>query len=335
MNMSTPADLLAFIPTIINREPRDVLVLITLKDDQLQAALGLEHVKDIESMAEYVVSIIAQMSELKPDALIMVFYVEDDHPKYAMVNLLTSSALDALTPMEVHHAIMVKGAKFQIMGTDHWHDIEEVMGSELAATMVLNGISLKPEGLVIPEPTAVTDAVTQAIDDRVANTPPYPAEIHDAWSMPYVMEERALYEELLQRGFGASEEEAVRLIACFQKPLLRDRLMVDTISNTTDPVEFGETITGQSDIAPDPDRVMAAANLINNLMQWTNDRHRLPMLVVQAWLSWMQGRTLDAEQYLDVAVSTDPDYRMAKAFRHYVREVKRLPDGILHGEGHQ
>ena len=287
MNMSTPTDLLALIPTLINREPRDVLVLVTLKGDGLQAALGLEHVQDMDSLADYVVTIVTEMAELKPDGIIMVFYVEDDHPKYSVVNRLIAATLESVTPMDVHPGIMVKGGKFQVMGHDHWHDIEEVKDSELAANMVLHGIPLKPEGLVIPEPTAVTDAVTQAIDDRVASIPPYPAVIHDAWSLPYVVEERALYEALLQRGFGATEEEAVRLIACFQDPMLRDRLMVDTISSTADPSEFGDVITGQSDDYPDYDRVMAAAHLINNVMQWTNDRHRLPMLVAQAWMSWM------------------------------------------------
>jgi len=332
MDMTTPADLLALIPTLINREPEDALVLVTLQDDHMQAALGLKHVEDMESMADYVTAIVKEMAELRPDALIMVFYAEDDDPKYALVNTLIALTLNTLTPMVVHPGIRVKGGRFQVMGTDHWHDIEEVKESELAAALVLHGIPLKPEGVVIPEPTAVTDAVTQAIDDRVASVPPFPKLIHEVWAMPYVTEERALYEEVLERGFGATEEEAVRLIACFQDPFLRDRLMVDTISNTMDPVEFGETITGQSDSMPDPERVMAAANLINNLMQWTCDRHRLPMLVVQAWMSWMQGRTLDAEQYLDVAESTDPDYKMAKAFRRYLDE-KRLPDGIHHGHG--
>jgi hypothetical protein len=332
MNMTTPADLLALIPTLINREPEDALVLVTLKDDHMQAALGLKHVDDMEEMADYVTAIVKEMAELRPEALIMVFYAEDDDPKYELVNALLSLTLNSLTPMTVHPAIRVKGGRFQIMGTDHWHDIEEVKESELAAALVLHGIPLQPEGVVIPEPTAVTDAVTQAIDDRVASAPSYPKLIHDAWVMPYVMEERALYEEVLQRGFGATEEEAVRLIACFQDPMLRDRLMVDTISDTTDPSEFGETITGQSDEMPDPDRVIAAAALLNNLMQWTCDRHRLPLLIAQSWMSWMQGRTLDAEQYLDVAESTDPEYRMARVFRRYLNE-KRLPDGIHHGHG--
>jgi hypothetical protein len=333
MNMSSPADLLVLIPTLINREPEDMLVLITVKDGQMQAALGMEHVEDMDGMAGYVAAIVTQMAELRPDSLIVVFYVGDDHPKYSLVSLLIMATLETATPMTVHPAIMVKDGRFQIMGTDHWHDIEEVKASELAAALVLHGIPLKPEGLVIPEPTAVTDEVTQAIDDRVANIPVYPTLMPDAWAMPYVTEERALYEALLERGFGATEDEAVRLIACFQDPLLRDRLMVDTISNTTDPIEFGETITGQSNNMPDPERVIAAANLINNLMQWTCDRHRLPMLVAQAWMSWMQGRTLDAEQYLDAAVGTDPGYRMAKAFRYYIKEVKRLPDGVAHWGG--
>ncbi len=333
MNMSTPADLLALIPTLINREPEEMLVLITIKDAQMQAALGMEHCEDMENVAEYVAVIIQEMAEMRPDALVMVFYTESDSAVLHAVSMLITVTLDIMSPMQVHPGVMVKGGRYQVMGTDHWHDIEEVKESELAAALVLHGIPLQPEGLVVPEPTAVTDDVTAAIDARVASIPAYPRLISDSWVMPYVLEERALYEELLERGFGATEPEAVRMIACFQEPLLRDRLLVDTITNTIDPAEFGDTLTGQRDIMPDMDRMLAASSLIDNLMQWTNDRHRPPLLMAQAWMHWMQGRTLDAEQYLDVAEALDPDYRMAKMFHRYIKEMKRIPDGIAHGEG--
>ncbi len=339
MELSSPADLLALIPTLMNREPQEVLVLITIKDNHMQAALGMEHMQDEEGIAPYVSTIITEMLELKPEALAMVFYTETesdcDHEPFEHVNLLVSMALDALTPMTITPGILVKGGRYHVYGTDEWHDLAEVKDSQLAATLVLNGIPLEPEGLVIPEPTALTDEVTHAIDAQVAHIPAYRRRIEDTWHMPYVTEERALYESLLQRGFGATEPEAVRLIACFQNPLLRDRLMVDTISNTMDPEEFGDVVTGQSNnVRPNPDRVMAAVQLTDNLMQWTNDRHRLPLLLVQAWLHWMQGRTLDAEQYLDAATALDPNYRMAKAFHRYIREMKRIPNSVtLHGEG--
>lgn len=333
MEMSTPADLLALIPTLINREPEEMLVLITLKDDQMQAALGMQHVEEADELVGYVASIVSQMNELRPDALVTVFYSERESTRlFEAVNMLIMATLNLLTPMQVHPGVLVKGGRYHVFGADHWHDIGEVKESNLAATLVLNGFPLEPRGLAIPEPMALTDDVTEAIDERVASIPEYPPLIHDAWTMPYVMEERALYEELLQRGFGATEPEAVRMIACFQDPLLRDRLLVDTISDTINPTEFGDTITGQNDTMPDPDRVYAATELLDNLMQWTCDRHRLPLLTAQAWMAWMSGRTLDAEQYLDVAAELDPSYGMATAFHRYIKDVKRLPDGIAHGE---
>jgi len=335
MQLTTPADLLALIPSLMNREPQEILVLLTIKYGQIQAALGMELPEDEDGMAEYVAAIVAQMVELKPEALAMVVYTEAesncDHEPYEHLNLLIMLALDVLTPMVVNPGVLVKGGRYHVYGSTHWHDIEEVKESTLAATMVLNGIPLEPKGLVIPEPTAATEDVAAAIDTKLGNLPPYRLHIEQTWLLPYVSEERALYESLLQRGFGATEAEAVDLIACFQNPLLRDRLLVDTVSNTLDPVEFGDVITGQSEAVPDPERVEAAIHLMDNLMQWTADRHRPPLLLAQAWLHWMQGRTLDAESYLDMAVEVDPDYTMAKAFRRYIRELKRLPDCVTHG----
>lgn len=333
MEMSTPADLLALIPTLINREPEEVLVLITLKDEKMQAALGMEHLRDPEGIADYVSAIVMQMEELRPDGLVMAFYSEGEPTLLEAVSMLITVTLDVLTPMTVHPGVLVKGGRYHVFGTDHWHDIEEVKESNLAASLVLNGFPLEPTGLVIPEPTSVTDVVTEAIDDRVARIPDFPILIMDAWATPYVREERALYEELLGRGFGATEPEAVRMIAAFQHPMLRDRLMVDTISDTMNPRQFGNTITGNSEVMPNLDRVEAAQALLDNLMQWTCDRHRLPLLTAQAWMSWMSGRTLDAEQYLDAAAALDPGYSMATMFHRYIKDVKRLPDGITHGDG--
>jgi hypothetical protein len=335
MEMQTPADLLALIPALINRQPEEMLVLITLKNDQMQAALGMEHLHDMDDLADYITAIIRQMAELQPDALVMVFYSEEeDQQLLEIVSMLLMLTLDTMTPMHVHPGVLVKGGRFHIIGSDHWHDLDEVKESSLAVEMVLNGFRLKPKGLVIPEPTAVTEDVTAAIDERLAAMPKFPRLIVDTWHLPYVTEERALYEELLQRGFGATEPEAVRMIASFQDPMLRDRLMVDTISQTMDPTEFGDTITGNSEAMPDIDRIIAASALLDNLMQWTCDRHRLPLLVAQSWMHWMQGRALDAEQYLEAAEEVDPNYRMAGMFHRYIKDVKRLPDGIARGEGH-
>lgn len=336
MELSTPADLLALIPTLMNREPQEILVLLALKDGHLHAALGMELLHDEGGMAEYVSAIIQQMTEIKPDALVTVYYTETesdcDHEPFEHVDMLLRLALDVLTPMTVNPGVLVKGGQYHVYGSDDWHDLAEVKGSSLAADMVLNGIPLQPEGLAIPEPTALTEDVTAAIDDRVASIPEYPRTIEATWHIPYVAGERALYEELLERGFGATEEEAVRLIACLQNPLLRDRLMVDTISRTVDPEEVGCMLTGQSTIVPNPLRLDAAVSLMDNLMQWTNDRHRLPVLLVQAWLHWMMGRALDAEWYLDQASTLDPNYTMAKAFRRYIHDIKRLPDCVAHGD---
>jgi hypothetical protein len=308
-----------------------MLVIVTLKDDQMQAAMGMEHIKEMGEVGGYIAAILTDVAALRPDSMVMVYYTEGDSDLIEAVSMLMQLALNAATPMHVHPGVLVKGGRFQVIGTDHWHDLDEVKESALAVDMVLEGFRLEPNGLVIPEPTAVTVEVIAAIDDRVTDIPLYPRLISDSWVMPYVTEERALYEELLGRGFGATEQEAVRIIACFQDPLLRDRLMVDTISKTLDPGEFGDTITGNSPDLPDIDRVLAASALLDNLMQWTCDRHRLPLLVAQAWMHWMQGRTLDAEQYLGVAEELDPDYRMARMFHRYIRDVKRLPDGVAHG----
>jgi hypothetical protein len=147
-----------------------------------------------------------------------------------------------------------------------------------------------------------------------------------------VVEVRQLYDQLLSRGFGATEDEAVRVIAAFQSPPLRDRLMVDTISHTDNIMQFGETITGLSGAPLDSDRLLSGLRLMDNLMQYTADQHRLPVLVTCAWFHWMLGRTLDAVTYCEEALKVDPEYGLAKAFERYITDLMRIPVHILHSE---
>jgi hypothetical protein len=336
MEMRTSADLLALIPTVMDRTPEEMLVLITVKDNQMQAVLGMEHCADTGDLPNYVKAVIEQMGEMRPDALAMVFYTETEsecrHEPFEHVSNLLQVAISVLTPMVCNSGILVKGGRYHVYGSNRWHDIDEVKQSALAATLVLHGIQLEPSGPVIPEPTAVTDEVMARIDAAVADIPPFPVHMVDTWALPYVVDVRALYAELLGRGFGATEDEAVRIIAAMQSPPLRDRLMVDTISSTENMLMFGETITGLSEVEPDGDRLFAGLALMHNLMQFTADRHRLPILVTCAWFHWMLGRALDAVTYCEAALAVDPDYKLAQAFNRYITDLLRIPVSVLHSE---
>ena len=336
MQMKTPADVLALIPTIMERRPEEMLVLITLKDERMQAVLGMEHCSELSNAGNYISAVLEQMTEMKPDALIMVFYTEEEseckHEPFEHISILLQMALDALTPMVCHPGILVKGGRYHVYGTDQWGDIDDVNQSVMAAGLVLEGFQLNPSGPVIPEPTAVTDDLTERIDDAVSAIPEFPKYMTDTWATPYVVELRQLYDQLLNRGFGATEDEAVQVIAAFQVPVLRDRLMVDTISHTDNVMQFGETITGLSDAPPDNDRLFAGLKLMDNLMQYTADGHRLPVLVTCAWFHWMLGRALDAVTYCEAALKVDPSYGLAKAFERYVTDLMRIPVHVLHSE---
>lgn len=339
LNMGTPADLLALIPTIMERKPAEMLVLVTIKDDQMQCVLGMEHCKGFDELPNYLRAILEQMSEMRPDILAMVFYTETEsdcaHYPYEHVSALIQMAIETMTPMTCHPGILVTGGRYHLYGSDEWHDIDEVKQSELAAHLVLHGYQLEPHGVRIPEPTAATEELTERIDAAASTVTEFPERMRDAWTLPYVAELRELYAQLLERGFGATEDEAVKIIGAFQRPTLRDRLMVDTISHTDNLLQFGETITGLSDALPDPDRLFAGLRLMDNLMQYTNDKHRLPILVTCAWFHWMLGRTLDAVTYCDAALEVDPEYGMGKAFKRYITDLMRIPVHVLHAEREQ
>lgn len=334
LSMETPADLLALIPTIMERKPENLVVLVCMKHGRLLCVMGIEHCKR-DDMAGYVRAILEQMTEVKPDALTCIYY-EDGADELEVpsnqTDMLIRLAAEALTPMDTIPGIIVRDGQFHVIGSDHWHDIDEVRQSQVAAGLVLNGMPLQPQGITIPEPTALTEDMSKRIIYEESIIPEFPPRMVDLWNLQHVQELRGLYSDVLGRGYGATEPEAARLIAAFQLPQLRDRLMVDTIAHVDDLMQFGETITGLSDAFPDPDKLRAGLALMDNLMQYTDDEHRPPLLITCAWFHWMLGRSMDARTYCEKALEVDPDYGLGKAFLRYITDLLRIPTSILHRE---
>jgi hypothetical protein len=335
IGMRSPADLLACIPSLIRRQPEEMLVLLTIKDDHVQSVLVMQHCTGVDETPAYVMNVMEAVAELRPDALAMVFYTEGDswcsHEPFEHVCDLIHKTIDTLTPAFVVPGILVRGGRFHEYHTGHWHDMAEVKDSPMAASLVLNGVVLEPAGVSIPAPVSVTDSVTAAIDAAIASLPVWPMStpIPEAWGDPVMVDARVLFGSLLERGFGATESEAVRLIACFQNPFIRDRLMVDAVNATVDIEAFARTITGNSEDRLDDSRMGEAVSLLNNLMQWACDRHRPSLLVAQAWLHWIQGRAMDAEAYCRAALELDPGHGLAAMFLRYILDIKRMPSNVF------
>jgi hypothetical protein len=333
--METPADMLAYIPTLIQREPEEALVILTVIGEQIQAALALQHCPSMDDVTDYVLGVMEGLTQLQPEKVVMVFYTEAEswcsHEPYRHVHDLIAISAHDLAGLDIIPGLLVTGGRFHEYGTEEWHDMAEVKDSVVAAAMVLGGIPLQPPGITIPEPKAATDAIIAAIDETLESLPALPSNIGQVWEHPYTQQVREIFEVALRREHGPSTGEAIVLIACLQRPVLRDRLMVDAVTHTQDMKEFARTITGNGEEPIPARRVAAAMELMDNLMQFTCDRHRLSLLVTQAWLHWTMGRAADADEYCHAALAIDPEFHMASMFLRYITEAKRIPSNAFMG----
>jgi hypothetical protein len=79
-----------------------------------------------------------------------------------------------------------------------------------------------------------------------------------------------------------------------------------------------DTILGVGARSPAPTALRNAIDLLRRVVSCVPASITAPPLTILAWLEWSRGRGTVAGTYLDQALQVDPDYQLARLFRHLV-----------------
>lgn len=104
-------------------------------------------------------------------------------------------------------------------------------------------------------------------------------------------------------------EETVSLIANFQFPAIRDRLMAD-IPGIDEPLI--RVLLGQTQSKPQWSRVEWAQQLLMHAYTHSSTQHSAALLTTIGYINWWEGRGSKAHQFLQLALEADPEYRLAR-----------------------
>jgi hypothetical protein len=120
---------------------------------------------------------------------------------------------------------------------------------------------------------------------------------------------RWLWSTLIDDGEEATAAKLAEVLAHLQVPELRDRLIAD-MPGLDLPMEL--LLFGESDTAPDWDRIDTAEGLLLQLYAVAAPKHAAAPLTVLGCIAWWKGKGSIASDLMDLAQSFDPDYRLAR-----------------------
>ncbi|BCW05806.1 hypothetical protein NtRootA1_19440 [Arthrobacter sp. NtRootA1] len=178
--------------------------------------------------------------------------------------------------------------------------------SQVNAEFIYRGSTIEPSNhLLLPAATHKQEHATAVEHHKqtILSRPPANAT-HDG---------HQLWTTMLETKDYPTDQDVLKLIAYFQFPHIRDRLMADIpgIDEPPERILFAQTTT-----APDWSRIEWAKQLLTHTYTLTAPEHAAPILTTIGYINWWEGRGSKAHQYLQLALDTDPGYRFARLTDH-------------------
>jgi hypothetical protein len=309
IRISSPADILGFVPHALGFAPRESFVFLTMRNKALGATLRVDApvTGDPVAFARAMVDYLAV--DAQATSVLLAVYTDTPagvapRPFHDYVEAVIQEFEAAQTP--------VKDA--WLVTSEHWRNLlcdseagccapeplESITDGQLNAELVFRGSSYqKAPGTTYRPFTGPADAADRI---REAVFGVFAGELHTG---------RELWADALTRDGWTDPDTAVELVACFQRPDLRDVMFCNVIDpDRPDAEDSGDLLIGQG-ITPDWDRVDRAQQLARDLMETAPEGYRAPLLTLIGWLSYLKGQSSVAAEHFALAIEDSPGYRLA------------------------
>jgi hypothetical protein len=323
IRISSPADILGFVPHALGFAPRESFVFLTLRNKALGATLRVDApvAGDPVTFARAMVDYLAV--DAQATSVLLAVYTDTPagvapRPFHDYVEAVIQEFEAAQTP--------IKDA--WLVTSEHWRNLlcdseagcctpeplESITDGQLNAELVFRGSSYqKAPGTTYLPFTGPADAVDRI---REAVFGVFAGELHTG---------RELWTDALTRDGWTEPDTAVELVACFQRPDLRDVMFCNVIdADRPDAEDSGDLLIGQG-ITPDWDRVDRAQQLARDLMETAPEGYRAPLLTLIGWLSYLKGQSSVAAEHFNLAIEDSPGYRLAGLLEQLVNRGTVAP----------
>jgi hypothetical protein len=311
LTVKTPPDVLSFIGHTLGFWPKESLVCITLNDNSIGATLRIDLPRQPGQELPYARTV-ANYLTADTTATSLLFAIYTSEPPRPGQPKPHAGTIAALTGVLAEQGITIRDGLF--VGDDTFSPYDDEPGTSLAlpvsstqtsainAEFIYRGSAVQPTNH-ITFPTT-TEAVTKAaaVEQHMEIIAPQTtdAATRDA---------RQLWAGMLDSVSFPSDDDCHLMVAYLQFPAIRDRLIAD-IPGLDEPMQ--NILFAQTDGAPKWSRIEWAQQLLLHAYTRTSPQHQAPVLTTIGYINWWEGRGSKARQFLQLALDTDPSYRLAR-----------------------
>ena len=310
LTIKSPADVLSFIGHTLGFWPKESLVCITLDNNRVGATLRIDLPKHTSERLPYARTVAGYLSnDAKATSVLFAVYTSTPwHPGQEKPHTAT---IAALADVLAYHRITIKDG---ILVGDHTFaqytlttnnvpviPITATQTSQINAEFIYRGSTIAPtDKITLPAPTQQAAKAT-AVHQHMEH-------IRQRPTSEAINEARDLWSRMLNSKDFPTDNDIAALIANFQFAAIRDRLITD-IPAIDEPM--GNILFAQTQTKPQWSRIEWAQQLLLHAYNRTSTEHSAPILTAIGYINWWEGRGSKAHRYLQLALETDPTYRLA------------------------
>jgi hypothetical protein len=311
LTIKTPPDVLSFIGHTLGFWPQESLVCITLNENNIGATLRIDlpsqpgqELPYARTVAHYLAADTAATS-----ILFALYTSELPQPGQPRPHAATIAALTGVLAgqgMTIRDGLFVGDETFSPYDGEPGHElalpVSSTQTSAINAEFVYRGSSVQPTNRITLPATGQAAAKAAAVEHHVDTIRSLP-------TATATRQARHLWAGMLDSVSFPSDEDCHALVAYLQFPAIRDRLIAD-IPGLDEPMQhilFAQTLE-----APKWSRIEWAQQLLLHAYTRTSPEHAAPVLTAIGYINWWEGRGSKAHQFLQLALDTDPAYRLAR-----------------------
>jgi hypothetical protein len=311
LTIKTPSDVLSFIGHTLGFWPQESLVCITLNDNSIGATLRIDLPRQTGQELAYARTVAHYLTSDTTAASILfaVYTSEPCRLGSAKPHAATIAALTGVLAEQgitIRDGLLVGDTAFSPYdgepGTSLALPVSSTQTSAINAEFIYRGSFIEPTDRITLPTTSQAEAKATAVEHHME-------AIRSQQSETALQEGRRLWADMLDSKTFPSDDDCHALVANLQFPTIRDRLIAD-IPGVDEPMQH--VLFAQTDTAPQWSRIEWAQQLLLHAYTRTSAEHAAPVLTAIGYINWWEGKGSKAHQFLQLALDTDPAYRLAR-----------------------
>ncbi|QDG88200.1 DUF4192 domain-containing protein [Pseudarthrobacter sp. NIBRBAC000502770] len=311
LTITTPSDVLSFIGHTLGFWPQESLVCITMNENSIGATLRIDLPRQPGQELPYARTVAHYLTSdtTATSILFAVYTSETTHPGQTKPHAGTIAALTGVLAEQgitIRDGLFVGDTTFSPYdgepGTSIALPVSSTQTSAINAEFIYRGSYIQATDRITLPTTSEARTKANAVGKHMET-------ISSQQSDTALEQGRKLWADMLDSTEFPGDDDCHALVANLQFPAIRDRLIAD-IPGVDEPMQH--ILFAQTETAPKWSRIEWAQQVLLHAYTRTSPEHAAPVLTAIGYINWWEGRGSKAHQFLQLALDTDPAYRLAR-----------------------